>query len=229
MIKERHSRNIPALSEADMGKLAESHVLVAGCGGIGGNVIEQLARLGIGAITVVDGDSFDESNLNRQILCTTDNLGCNKAMAAADRIKQIDPSIHVTAVCEPLTADNAAGLMKGADLIIDALDSPGSRLMLEDAASEAGVWLVHGAISGWDLQAMIIPPGSGLLHSLYAEVPESDVITSLPMTPAAAAAIEVSLAAGYLCGHEIPDGGCLFAGSLKELRFESIDLSSGDE
>ena len=72
MIKERHSRNIPALSEADMGILADSHVLIAGCGGIGGNVVESLARIGIGAITVVDGDSFDESNLNRQILCTPD-------------------------------------------------------------------------------------------------------------------------------------------------------------
>ena len=126
MIKERHSRNIPALSEADMGILADSHVLIAGCGGIGGNVIESLARIGIGAITVVDGDSFDESNLNRQILCTPDKLGSSKALAAADRIRLIDPSICVTAVCEPVTAANASGLMEGIDLVIDALDgAPG--------------------------------------------------------------------------------------------------------
>lgn len=229
MVKDRHIRNIPALSEADMEKLAGSSVLVAGCGGIGGNVVEHLARIGLGAITVADGDSFDESNLNRQILSTPDNLGCSKAQAAAERIRLIDPSINVMAVPEAVTAENAAGLMKGVDLVIDALDSPGARLMLEDAASEAGVYLVHGAISGWDLQAMLVPPGSGLLHSLYADAPESGIITSLPMTPAAVAAIEVSLAVRFLCGHDVPEAGSLFAGSLKELRFGSVDLTSGDE
>ena len=172
MIKERHSRNIPALSEDDMGKLADSRVLVAGCGGIGGSVIEHLARIGIGAITVVDGDSFDESNLNRQILCTPDNLGCSKAAAAAERVSLIDPSIRVKAVCEPIVKENAAGLLKDADLVIDALDSVESRLMLEDAAADAGIFIVHGAIRGWDLQVMLVPPGSGLLRSLYAGAAE---------------------------------------------------------
>ena len=229
MIKERHSRNIPALSEADMGILADSHVLIAGCGGIGGNVIESLARIGIGAITVVDGDSFDESNLNRQILCTPDKLGSSKALAAADRIRLIDPSICVTAVCEPVTAANASSLMEGIDLVIDALDSVGSRLMLEDAASDAGLFMVHGAISGWDLQAMLVPPGSGLLHTLYEGTPESDVKTSLPMTPAACAAIEVSLAVRYLCGHDVPAPGTLYAGSLRDMQYGAIALTTGDE
>ena len=229
MIKERHSRNIPALSEADMGRLADSHVLIAGCGGIGGNVIENLARIGIGAITVVDGDSFDESNLNRQILCTPDKLGSSKALAAADRIRLIDPSIRVTAVCDPVTEANAASLMKGTDLVIDALDSVKSRLMLENAASDAGLFIVHGAISGWDLQAMLVPPGSDLLHTLYKGIPESDVKTSLPMTPAACAAVEVSLAVRYLCGHDLPSPGTLFAGSLRDMQYGVIDLAAGDE
>ncbi len=229
MIKERHSRNIPALTEADMDILADSHVLVAGCGGIGGNVIEYLARIGIGAITVVDGDSFDESNLNRQILCTPDNIGSSKALAAADRIRLIDPSIRVTAVCDPVTETNSESLMKDPDLVIDALDSVKARLMLENAAADAGLFIVHGAINGWDLQAMLVPPGSGLLHTLYEGTPESDVRTSLPMTPAACAAIEVSLAVRYLCGQDVLSPGTLLAGSLSDMLFGVIDLTAGDE
>ena len=229
MVRERHSRNIPALSAGDMDRLAGSRVFVAGCGGIGGNVIESLARIGIGSLTVADGDSFAESNLNRQILCTPDEIGRNKADAAAERVSQIDPVISVTAVCEALDKENAPALMADADLIIDCLDSVEARLMLEDAASEAGLYVVHGAIKGWDFQAMLVPPGSGLLHDLSADACEDTDKTSRPMTPAACAAIEVSLAVRYLCGHDVPPAGTLYAGSLRDMRFESIDLTSGDE
>ena len=183
-IKARHSRNIPALSEADMEKLAGSKVLVVGCGGLGGNIIEYLARAGVGALKVVDGDVFEESNLNRQILSTSENIGHKKALAAAERVKAIDPSIDVTPVCEFLTKENASTLMADADLVVDALDSAAARLILEDAAAEEDLAIVHGAICGWDLQAMLVPPGSGLLHQMYPEGYSPASKTSLPVTPA---------------------------------------------
>ena len=86
-LRERHSRNIPSLSIEEMEKLAESRVLVVGCGGLGGNIIEHLTRAGVGSLTVVDGDVFEESNLNRQLLSTSENLGQKKAAAAAERVK----------------------------------------------------------------------------------------------------------------------------------------------
>ena len=227
-MKERHSRNIPALSAEDMGKLNKSRVLVAGCGGLGGYVIEYLSRIGIGSLTVADGDVFVESNLNRQILCTADNVGESKAIAAAERVKIIDPSISVSPVCDYLTKENAPALLADADVVIDCLDSIESRLILEDAAADAGVMLVHGAISGWDLQAMSVPSGSGLLRALYEGAEEDEVKTSLPMTPAACAALEVSLAVRYLCGKELPAQGVLYAGSLNDLVFSAFDLTSGD-
>lgn len=228
-MEERHSRNIPALSPADMDRLAASHVLVAGCGGLGGNVIEHLARIGTGSLTVVDGDVFTVSNLNRQLLCTVENLGKSKALAAAERVRLIDPSISVTPVCEYLTEANAPALLADADIVIDCLDSARSRLMLENACADAGLVLVHGAIRGWELQAMLVPPGSGLLHELYADIPEDGPGTSLSFTPAACAAVEAALAVSYLCGHSVPSAGRLFAGDLKELRFGSVGLTSGDE
>lgn len=227
--KYRYSRNLPALSLKDMDKLINSRVLVAGCGGLGGNVIEHLARIGIGALTVIDGDVFTESNLNRQLLCTSENLGTPKVRAAKERIRLIDPSIKVTAVCEYLTEANAPALLADADIVIDCLDSIESRLMLEGAAADAGLYMVHGAISGWDLQAMLVPPGSGLLSSLYADMPEDETKTSLSFTPAACAALEVSLAVRYLCGLEIPSDGTMYAGSLRDMRFEAVDLTACDE
>lgn len=225
MIRERHIRNIPALSAEDMDKLNKSRVLVVGCGGLGGNVIENLARIGVGSMTVADGDVFTESNLNRQILCTPDDLGKSKALTAAERVSRIDPSITVVPVCEPLTKENAPALMADADLVIDCLDNIESRLILEDAASEAGLFIVHGAISGWDLQVMLAPPGSGLLRDLYAGIPEDDVKTSLSFTPAACAALEVSLAVSFLTGQESPLEGILLTGSLKDIQFHTVNLS----
>ena len=222
---ERHIRNIPALSEADMEILQTSHVLVVGCGGLGGNVIEQLARLGLGHLTVVDGDVFEESNLNRQLLCTTANIGESKALAAAERVSLIDPDIEVRPVPEFITKENAAALMADADIVIDALDSISSRLVLEDAAAEAGLYLVHGGISGWDLQAMIVPPGSGLLHAIYEGLPEDKTKTSLAMTPAACASIEVSLAISCLCGRASDLESKLITGSLRDMHFDTLNMS----
>ena len=222
---ERHIRNIPALSEADMEILQTSHVLVVGCGGLGGNVIEQLARLGLGHLTVVDGDVFEESNLNRQLLCTTANIGESKALAAAERVSLIDPDIEVRPVPEFITKENAAALMADADIVIDALDSISSRLVLEDAAAEAGLYLVPGGISGWDLQAMIVPPGSGLLHAIYEGLPEDKTKTSLAMTPAACASIEVSLAISCLCGRASDLESKLITGSLRDMHFDTLNMS----
>ncbi|MBR2389584.1 MAG: HesA/MoeB/ThiF family protein [Mogibacterium sp.] len=223
-IKARHSRNIPALSVSDMEKLAASKVLVIGCGGLGGNIIEYLARAGVGSLTVVDGDVFEESNLNRQILSTSENIGRKKALAAAERIRAIDPSIRVSPVCEFLTEENAAALMADTDLVIDALDNAASRLVLEDAAAEAGLAIVHGAICGWDLQAMLVPPGSGLLHQMYPEGYSPASKTSLPVTPAICAAIEASTAIRYLCGMEVPLERKLLIGSVADISFDIISF-----
>lgn len=223
-MKERYSRNIPAVSEEDMNKLRQSRVLVAGCGGLGGFIIEYLARMGVGAVTAVDGDVFCESNLNRQILSTADNMGTNKAQAAADRVRAINPDVNVRAVPEFLTEKNAAILMADADIVMDALDNVKSRHILEDAAAEAGLAIVHGAICGWDLQVMLAEPGAGMLHALYPEGSSAASKTSLPFTPAACAALQVSMAVRYLCGRASDHDRELLIGSLKDLSFESVVL-----
>ena len=208
-----------------MEKLSRSTVLVVGCGGLGGNIIEHLARAGVGSIIAVDGDAFEESNLNRQILSTAENIGTSKALAAAARVHAIDPAVSISPVCEFLTKENAASLMADADLVVDALDNASARLVLEDSAAEAGLTIVHGAICGWDLQAMLIPPGSGLLHQLYSTDYTPSTKTSLPVTPAVCAAIEASEAIRFLCGKDTPLLRNLLVGSLADMSFDIIHFA----
>ena len=97
-MKERYIRNIPAVSEEEQAALSGKRVLVVGCGGLGGCLIEHLARMGVGEITAVDGDAFEPSNLNRQLLSTQDLLGTGKALAAQARARAVNPEVTVRAV-----------------------------------------------------------------------------------------------------------------------------------
>lgn len=248
-MEDRYNRNIPAISEDEQNNLKTKTVVVIGCGGLGGYAIEYLARLGIGKIIAVDGDVFTESNLNRQLLCTTDTLGKAKAAAAVDRIHSINPEIEAIPICEFLTAESAASLVSDVDLLIDALDNVESRLILEDVCENAGVTFVHGAIQGWTLQASVVTPGSRTLHSLYnaddsnsaSKIdPDStsagivEVIndneeylsskTCLCPTPACCAAIQVAESLKILLGRESSLAGQVLFMDLQTMESYTIPM-----
>lgn len=164
---DRYSRNLQTLSAAENQKLRISKVCVAGCGGLGGNILEMLGRLGVGELTAIDGDVFEESNLNRQILSDTSNLGSSKALAAARRMALVNPDVVFHAVPEFLTQDNACRLLSGHHVIVDALDSISSRRLLAEQASLLGIPLVHGAVAGWYGQVTTIFPGEDTLDRIY--------------------------------------------------------------
>ena len=131
-MERRFIRNIPTITEAQQSLLRTKCAAIIGCGGLGGYAAEMLARSGVGALTVCDGDMFEESNLNRQNLALPGNLGQNKALAAAERIRAIDEGIALRAFPEHFTAENAGEILAGVDIVIDALDSVPSRILLED-------------------------------------------------------------------------------------------------
>ena len=116
----RYCRNIPALSEAECAALRGKSVAVIGCGGLGGYLIEYLARIGIGMIRCIDGDVFEESNLNRQLLSMPALLGTGKAQAAAQRIAQINPQVQAQTFPVFLTQANAKSLIADCDAVLDA-------------------------------------------------------------------------------------------------------------
>lgn len=110
---QRYSRNLPALSRQEQELLHKKRVLVAGCGGLGGYITENLLRLGIGHITAVDGDSFDVSNLNRQLLATEATIGKSKAEAAKERAALVNPSVEFMAIGKYITPRKRRGYHRG--------------------------------------------------------------------------------------------------------------------
>ena len=170
---ERYLRNHDAISEEQQAMLATKRVLVVGCGGLGGMVIECLARIGVGYLRAVDGDVFEESNLNRQLMSSTMNLGRPKTLAAKQRVMAINPLVEVDAVQADLTAENALELLADCDVAVDCLDNIPSRLLLQQATKTAGIPVVHGAVAGWLGRICVIQPGEDLLNLLYPETEES--------------------------------------------------------
>lgn len=222
-MEERYLRNIPALTEVECSLLQQKKVAVIGCGGLGGHLVEHLARIGIGTIRCIDGDRFDASNLNRQILSEESFLGMQKAAAAVQRISRINSG--VTTECFPvfLTEDNASEILSGCDAILDGLDNITTRRLLSRICGELGIPYVYGAISGWVAQAAISLPGDGLIDRLYPN--DTSVLDKsvLSFTPALCAAMQTALCVKLLTGRPI-ENGQLYYFDLSEMEFESLPM-----
>jgi len=149
---------MPAISPGEQEKLAQKKVLVAGCGGLGGYIIEFLGRTGVGHITAVDGDVFVDSNLNRQMLSTSLTLGMPKSDCAKERIAIVNPEITVTPVHEFITEENVEKIISGHDAAVDALDNSKTRLLLSAAARKARIPFISGAIGGWYGRVIVLYP-----------------------------------------------------------------------
>lgn len=167
-VPERYLRNMGTLGLDGQIRLLKTRVLVVGAGGLGGTIIELLARLGAGFIRVVDGDTFAEHNLNRQLLSNEKNIGFLKAVEAAVRVASINSDVMVESVVEMLDLYNVDQLLKNIDIAIDALDNVESRLILSKAAQRAGIPLIHGAIAGFSGQVMTVLPNSKGLETIYS-------------------------------------------------------------
>ena len=211
-MNEKFILNLPSITEEEQALIATKRVLVIGCGGLGGYVSEFLARLGVSQITVLDFDRFEESNINRQILATSQTMGKSKSETARERILSINPDADVTAVNARLSAENAGGIIQGHDLVIDALDNIETRLVIEEACSDLGITMIHGAVHGWTFQTAVVSPGSGLMKRLYSKTTGSETKTVLSFVPPCCAAVQVSEALLYLCGRPTNlDGKVLFS------------------
>ncbi|MCR5575843.1 MAG: HesA/MoeB/ThiF family protein [Oscillospiraceae bacterium] len=218
---QRYIRNLGALTEAECALLREKTVLVAGCGGLGGYLIEMLLRLGVGEIRAADGDRFEASNLNRQLLSAPGVLGRSKAEVAAERAAAVNPDVRFVAAPEFVTEANAGQLIRGCDAVLDALDNIASRRMLAKACSDARIPMIHGAICGWSAQAAIILPGDGMLDWIYPEGAALKSKASLSFTPPFCAALQTALCVRLLTGREV-EAGKLYIADLLDMEMESL-------
>lgn len=222
-MEARYARNIPALTEEECLCLRDKKAAVIGCGGLGGHLLELLARVGVGQLVAVDGDCFEESNLNRQLLSEVPLLGTGKADAAKTRLERVNPDVIVTAVPAFLTAENAEEILSGCDVVLDALDSVEARKLLAKTCGRLNMPLVHGAISGWVAQAAISLPGDGLMDRLYPQDSVMENNSTLSFTPALCASVQASLAVKLLTGRPV-ETGVLYYFDLLHQEFEMIPM-----
>ena len=220
----RYERNVPALSEEECNILLGKRVLVVGCGGLGGHLIDMLARIGVGMLRVVDGDVFEPSNLNRQLLSEVPLLGVSKAKAAAAKVSRINPEISVEAVDSFLTEKNVKRLLLFCDVVLDGLDNIESRRILAKECERAGIPYIYGAVNGWVAQAAISMPGDHLVEKLY---PEGSVLKNksvLSFTPALCASMQVSLCVKLLTGRQVETGKLHYFDLLNQ-EYETIPMA----
>lgn len=155
----RYLRNMQSITIKGQQRLLESTVAQVGLGGLGGNLLEQFLRMGIGTIHAADGDHFEESNLNRQELSTLNTLNQSKAYAAIKRAEKVNPSVEFSATEKFLTVNSLPDFLAGADIVIDALGGLKTRLHLQQSAAKAEVPLITGALAGWTGYVSVVMPG----------------------------------------------------------------------
>ena len=226
MLPARYQRNRNMVSPAGQLKLFRASVAVIGSGGLGGYLIEELARLGVGTMTVIDPDSFEEHNLNRQLLSTPANLGRPKVEAAAKRVAEINPAVSVTPIRAAYAPENGRELLQGADVVVDAIDSIPTRLALAATCDELGTPLVHGAIGGWYGQVATQFPGDNTIQRIYSRWVSGKGVEQELGNPSFTPALVASLEAAEVSKIILGQGDTLrfrkLAINLLDMEFEEV-------
>lgn len=200
--RKRFERQLPLLREEGQQQLKAAKVAVVGIGGLGSAAALYLAAAGVGGLVLVDYDNVDTSNLNRQILHTTQDLGKRKVDSAAAKLGRLYPSLEATAQAHRITRDNAEHMLQGVHAIVDGLDNFPSRLLLSDYAFAHRLPLFHGAVWGWEGRATTIVPGeTPCLRCLYPNVSdETQTVPVIGVAPALIGVVQATEVVKYLTG-----------------------------
>jgi molybdopterin/thiamine biosynthesis adenylyltransferase/rhodanese-related sulfurtransferase len=171
--RERYSRHllVPEIGLEGQLKLLQSKVLLLGAGGLGSPVALYLAAAGVGTLGLVDDDEVDLSNLQRQVIHTTDRVGVHKVDSAEESIKAINPDVDVVKHKTRLNADNIMEIIDGYDVIVDGADNFPTRYLLNDASVRLGIPVVSASILGFDGQLSVFQPHEGPCYRCLYPVP----------------------------------------------------------
>ncbi|HEY4220556.1 MAG TPA: HesA/MoeB/ThiF family protein [Myxococcota bacterium] len=165
------------LRELDAARIGAARVLVVGCGGLGAPVIQYLAAGGVRALTLVDDDVVEPSNLNRQVLFGERDIGHKKALAAAAWVNRLDGSVVVEARTDRIVGATVRRAVAEHDLVIDCSDGMPTKFLLNDACVLEDRPLVHGAATSWAGQVLVVPGRRGpCLRCLFEEPPPRDQV-----------------------------------------------------
>jgi molybdopterin/thiamine biosynthesis adenylyltransferase len=192
IVPVRYLRNIGTIGPEGQIALLTSKVVVVGIGGLGGTIARNLARVGVGALVLVDGDVFSEDNLNRQEFADEGTVGRSKVEVAAQLIGRINGACEVTTANRRVDRDDLVEILAGSDVAVDALDSIPSRFSLSDAAAAVGVPLVHGSVAGFIGQVSTLLPEDGGFSRIFGDrdgLPERGVEATVGNLPGVVGAV----------------------------------------
>jgi adenylyltransferase/sulfurtransferase len=220
---------IEGFGAAGQDRLSRSGVFIAGAGGLGSPLAMYLAAAGVGRLTIVDLDTVSPGNLNRQLLHWEENLGQLKTASALDKLTRINSGITVEVRPERLDADNAADLIRGHDLVLDALDNFETRKILNRACLGQGLTMIYGGVNGLSGMLSTFAPGrTACLECLFPTGPKTSVTPVLGPTPGVIASLQATEALKLLTGL----GRLLYNRLLiydgLEMTFKIIDIKSND-
>jgi bacteriocin biosynthesis cyclodehydratase domain-containing protein len=234
---QRYSRQVmlEEIGFEGMEKLRSAKVCVVGAGGIGNPVITQLVAMGVGKLRIIDRDVIEVTNLHRQHLYTDDDIGRVKVEAAAERLRKLNPGIEIEPVPTSVTKFTAEGIVKGFDIVIDALDSVDARYALNDACIKHNIPLVYaGAIGVTGSVSTILPNNSACLRCMFPELKEEEMPACStegvhPSVLYLVAGIQVSEAIKIITGQQPTLVNRLLYIDLNELSFDRVQMFRQDE
>jgi len=207
-------------------KLKSSHVFVAGAGGLGSPASIYLAVAGVGRITLCDFDRPELSNLNRQILHGDSRIGMNKAVSGQLTLKELNPSIQITAISSKIEAGNVDELVDDAHVILDCMDNFSTRYVLNECAIRKRIPLVHASVWGMEGRLTFIQsPETPCLRCIFPAVPSPEVFPVLGATPGAVGCLQAVEAVKYLTGIGENLKGRLLVWSGTDMEFDIYSIT----
>lgn len=229
--RQRYARNLSlsGIGEEGQFKLLNSKVLVVGCGALGCVASMQLAASGVGHVVLVDFDTVDLSNLQRQFTYGVEDLGCKKNAVLARKIQSLNPEVSVEVIDTLLRHDEAMKLMDGCDLVLECSDNPATKYMLTDAAREAAIPCVLGGVNEYSGQVQTFLESGVSYRDWWPEEPDSNemlpcgVSGLLGPLPAMVASIQAAEAVKILVGTGDTLAGKMLMIDALTMRFRILD------
>ncbi len=198
----RYKRQIMIFGKDGQEKLKSAKVFIAGAGGLGSPVSYYLAAAGVGTLVIADMDRVELSNLNRQILHNSSNIGSGKVFSARDKLTMLNPDIEIITFDRRIESSSVDSMVGDADGIVDAMDNFDTRYLLNETAIEKNIPLFHGAVRGFHGQATtIIPNKTGCLRCLFPNAAPAEVAPVIGTTPAVIGSIQANEVIKYLVGN----------------------------